>query len=301
MVQYICKKKYVCRELHIKKIIRISSNPSAKSKDYDKKIFRLMFILNMLDGGHKVSTYDLAAEFKVDVRTVQRDLLLLNTAGFPIDMCEKGLHKFSSGFSLKKLLLSTEEASLLSLLSDIAQPLGKKFQESCAELLKKALIPQAETPYYIKVSPAAKQVGELPFIPQLEAAVAKRWKVRLQYEKEGGDEWKCHRVHPLKIVFYEGTWYLLSRDDDEKQIIKKFRLDKIRKLENLDENFQLSDNLKRMLDESVNIWFSEKRDKKVVLRVGREIADYFTHHNLRHLESCIRRFLFQDEAMFGKT
>jgi len=91
----------------------------------------------------------------------------------------------------------------------------------------------------------------------------------LTQEKE-----KWFRVHPLKIAFFEGFWYLVSRIDGKDWIVK-FRLENIKKLKVLDENFKLPKNLKVMLDESVNIWFSEKRDKKIVLKVDKDAAHFF--------------------------
>ena len=82
-----------------------------KNKNYDKKIFRLLYILNKLDRGGNVLTNDLAKEFNVSSRTVQRDLELLNMAGFPLTPLAKGEHSFADGFSLKKLMLSKEEAA----------------------------------------------------------------------------------------------------------------------------------------------------------------------------------------------
>ena len=85
-----------------------------KNKNYDKKIFRLVSILNKLNGGGKVRSSVLAEEFNVSIRSVQRDLDLLNLTGFPLDTPEKGVYSFMQGFSLRKLMLTNEEASLLT-------------------------------------------------------------------------------------------------------------------------------------------------------------------------------------------
>ena len=82
-------------------------------KNYDKKIFRLIFIINKLDSGEKVSTYDLAEEFNVSVRSVQRDIDLLQTTGFLLASPERGIYSFEEGFSLKKMKITQAEASLL--------------------------------------------------------------------------------------------------------------------------------------------------------------------------------------------
>ena len=88
-------------------------------------------------------------------------------------------------------------------------------------------------------------------------------------EKEGD-----YRVCPLKILFFDGFWYLLAQVDGKDWIIK-FRLENIKKIELLDEYFTPPRNLNTFLDQSVNIWFTEKRDKQVVLKVDKEAAKYF--------------------------
>ena len=73
-----------------------------KNKDYDKRIFRLLYILNKLDSSKSVSTKELAEEFNVSIRTVQRDLELLNLSGFLLTSPQRGFYKFEDGYSLKK-------------------------------------------------------------------------------------------------------------------------------------------------------------------------------------------------------
>ena len=85
-------------------------------KEYDKKMFRLIFILNQLNKYRHVRTAELAKEFNTTIRTVQRDIALLNLAGFPLEPGEAGEHKFAEGFSLRKITVSPEEKYLLTIL-----------------------------------------------------------------------------------------------------------------------------------------------------------------------------------------
>ena len=243
-----------------------------KNKSYDKKIFRLLFILNKLDSEGKVRTPELAEEFSVSIRSVQRDLELLNMTGFPLVMLDKGTHAFAEGFSLKKLTVSHEEASLLSFLYEISKELGKSFEDSFRDILKKVLAQDAESSFYAKIPQGTKLGKNIPFIKELNKAVEDSRKIEMHYLTEGKEKW--FRVHPLKIAFFDGFWYLVSRIDGKDWIVK-FRLENIKKLKVLDENFKLPKNLKVMLDESVNIWFSEKRDKKIVLKVDKDAAHFF--------------------------
>ena len=57
---------------------------SKKKHDYDKRIFRLLDILNKLDRREKVHTQELADAYNVSIRSIQRDLELLSEAGFLI-------------------------------------------------------------------------------------------------------------------------------------------------------------------------------------------------------------------------
>ena len=245
---------------------------SPKNKSYDKKIFRLVYILNKLDAGRKVSTRQLAEEFNVTLRTVQRDLELLNMTGFPLISLEKGAHSFLEGFSLKKVETTKEEASLLSFLHEIAKSLGESFEESFRGILHKVLAKGTESPFYVKVPKGVKLDRELPHVKELQLAIEECRKVDMDYLTPEGE--KSYRVDPLKIIYFDGFWYLLLRVDGENQT-RKFRLERIKKLEVLDEYFVLPENLKTMLDQSVNIWFAEKRDKKVVLKVHKDAGHFF--------------------------
>jgi len=245
---------------------------STKNKSYDKKIFRLFYILNRLDTGKGVTTRELSEEFDVTYRTVQRDLQLLNITGFPIVTSEKGHHSFLEGFSLKKMLLTKEEATLLTFLNEITKSLGENFEDSFHNILKKVISNEHESPFYAKIPDGLRIKKDYAFTKDLEEAIGKKSKIALHYktEKKEGD----YKVRPLKIVFYDGFWYLLSQVDNTDKLIT-LRLENIKRLEILDEHFTPRKDLGAILDQSINAWFSEKRDKKVALKVDKEVARYF--------------------------
>lgn len=244
-----------------------------KNKDYDKKIFRLMTIIGKLESGGLATTHDLCDEFNVTPRTVQRDLELLNMTGFLVTSPEKGIHSFEKGFSLKKMELSSEEASLLAFFCEIAKSLGGKFENSFQRIMKKVLQKEYESPYYAKIPEGVKLHKEYPFIEDLESAVADNEVIDITYERPDGAI-KEHKVHPLKIVFFDGFWYLLARVGGHKYIVK-YRLDRIKEIMPCGEYFKVLKNLQAMLDESINIWFDERPLKKVILKADKEVARFF--------------------------
>ncbi|MCF7875196.1 MAG: transcriptional regulator [Candidatus Omnitrophica bacterium] len=243
-----------------------------KNKSYDKKIFRLLFILNKLESKGKVKTSELADEFNVSIRSVQRDLELLNMTGFPLVMLDKGIHSFAEGFSLKKMSVSNEEASLLSFFYEMTKELGKNFEDSFRGILRKVITQEGESSFYAKMPEGIKFNQGLPFFKELNSAIEDSKTVEFYYFTQEKEKW--FRVDPLKIIFFDGFWYLLSRVHGKDWILK-FRLENIRKLKILNKCFEMPANLKTMLDESVNIWFSEKRDKKIKLKVDKGAARYF--------------------------
>ncbi|MFH1837522.1 MAG: WYL domain-containing protein [Candidatus Omnitrophota bacterium] len=243
-----------------------------KTKSYDKKIFRLWSILNKLDTGGKVFTAKLAKDFNVSIRSVQRDVELLNMVGFPVVSRGKGCYGFIEGFSLKRIMISEEDASLLSFLYEIAKSLGGKFENSFNGILKKILKPDIESPFYVKMPAGMKLSEEFPFVSDIESAIDERKKMAIEYSSD--KKTKKYTVDPLKIIFFEGFWYLLANIDD-KDNLRKFRLDMIESMEITEEEYDLPDNLKTILDESVNVWFEEKKDRTVVLKVDRQVSKYF--------------------------
>jgi len=109
-----------------------------KNDSYDRKIFRLLYMLNKLNEEGNVKASELAVEFSVTTRTVQRDLVLLDIAGFPI-IQENGIQKFDRGFSLRKITLKPEEKFLIMLFYDLFSKVGAPFDTTAKGFLDKVL------------------------------------------------------------------------------------------------------------------------------------------------------------------
>lgn len=68
-----------------------------KNRSYDKKFLRLVVIIRHLGMEGYVTTPALAREFHVTIRTVQRDISLIEQGGFPLIRTALGW-KFIDGF-----------------------------------------------------------------------------------------------------------------------------------------------------------------------------------------------------------
>lgn len=110
-----------------------------KNNSYDKKIFRLIYILNRLSNRERIITANLAQEFNVTIRTVQRDLELLSMTGFPLSL-NNGVYKFEEGFSLRKISVTPEEKFLLMLFYQLFSQTDKPLSTTAKNLLDKVLV-----------------------------------------------------------------------------------------------------------------------------------------------------------------
>jgi predicted DNA-binding transcriptional regulator YafY len=255
-------------------------------KDYIKTVERLITILSRLDKGGSLSTAELAEKLGVTQRTIQRDLDLLCRSGYPITEKERGRYIFMEGFSLKKIELSEEQASLLSFMFDISHSLGEKFEDSFRGLFKRVMTRNMETPFYAKLPAGIKLPCDERIVKDLEDAIYDCERVRMSYQPDGKDA-KDYLLEPFKIALYDGFWYLIANDVVRKKLLK-LRLERIRKVDHTSEAFVPPANLMTLLDQSVNVWFEEKRGERVLIKVAAEAAKYFKQKTFFPLQKIVK-------------
>ena len=94
----------------------------------------------------------MAAETGVAVRTIQWDMNDIQEADFPLWNPDPGVYAFTEGFSLECMKLSSAEASILVLMSDMASSLGGNFGHSFTMLKNRLLAAPQDNPFFIKVN-----------------------------------------------------------------------------------------------------------------------------------------------------
>lgn len=249
-----------------------------------KKLNRLLYLLNILDGG-EIRVLREARELGVTERTIQRDINDIDAGGFPVYKAAPGVYKFIEGFSLKKMNLTEAEASLLLVMQDVISPLGKPFQNSLASLRQKVLNAPEESPFYIKM-PAGSKYEETKITCVLEKGIRTHTEVLMSLAADTSRK-LTYELKPLKIMNYDGFWYLLGINVYKQ--VRKFRLDRILDAINTDKSFKPTKNIKKMLQESQNIWFGEKRNTKVNFWVPAEFAPYFEKKAYFPLQKILKR------------
>jgi predicted DNA-binding transcriptional regulator YafY len=258
----------------------IKKSTSSKTKktagqDYMKTVERLIRILSLFDKNkdRSYSTSELADILGVTQRTIQRDILILENAEYPLTEKERGRYAFDSAFSLRRAPLTREQESLLSFMSEIAEKLGEKFQTGFRDLFKRLLAEDLYTPFFAKVMSGKMAMPDSSVVRALETAIDEYCRVKVVYDKatEGN---KDYTLEPVKIAFFDGFWYLIAQNKTGDDVIK-FRLERIKKVDLLDETFVPSSKIDKLLSESVNIWFGSKRGERVLIEISPVVARYF--------------------------
>ncbi|MFP4486436.1 MAG: helix-turn-helix transcriptional regulator [Campylobacterales bacterium] len=238
-------------------------------KDYDKALTRMTYILRRLNEGETLSVKELADEFGVSTRTIQRDINE-RLHSYPIEKIGKKF-RFEEGYSIAKSH-SLEDILVLDILERVSESVGPLFSTKAKTLLKKMKNKSSANPIFTKLF--LEDISDkLDEISAIESAIEAKIAISCKYEF---DEYsKNIDLEPLKIISFEGFWYLLARDSRNK-IVKKYYLKNISDVKAKSEKFLISSELKERLDSAINVWFEPKNEPyRVTLFIDGEIVKYF--------------------------
>lgn len=112
-----------------------------KNKSYDKALFRIIRIISMLAYDDRPKIEELAKEFNVGIRTIQRDIYERMNS-LPITKDNYGCLKFNDGFSLKNSVFSNDEIFVLNLAFNFIKKSQSSYSEIVDNLRNKIFIPE---------------------------------------------------------------------------------------------------------------------------------------------------------------
>ena len=261
----------------------------AYKHDYTRALERYTTILSRLNNGEALSVKELAEEFDVSTRTIQRDFNEYLTKHYPIYL-EKKKWRMQDGVKLEKIT-SIEDAVVLDIMQKLIEGAGTTFASKANKLLAK-IKNESLNPIYAKLD--MEDIGDnLKELEELEPAITAKHQITCKYALKG--DIKEFKLKPLKIANYEGFWYLVAVDlhDD---ILKKFYLKNIKQITVLDETFETTKKLDRLLDNSISVWFTEEVEPyKVILQVSSTAAKYFKRKPIS--KSQMTEAVHQDGSM----
>ena len=248
--------------------------------NYDKALFRYTQIIAKLYGGAKLSNVELAKEFQVSTKTIQRDFTKL-VLMFPIFQ-EKKLWQLEKNFEFKENL-SIEDDITLKLISQASKSFDESFSKRADKLLSR-IDDNISSPIYTKIE-LEDISNKLTEISQLESAINSQNKIEFSYLKD--DNYYDIIVEPYKIVNFDGFWYLISRKDGN---LRRYYLHNIFDIEIIKDKFRKSKKIEELISNAINIWFDENDSFKVELLIDKSIKKYFMRKPISKSQRLKRTF-----------
>lgn len=233
---------------------------------HETLVYRLSQILVKLNQGLKLDPKALADEFKVNLRTIQRDLNE-RFAYLPLEKVE-GHYRLDPTFLGK---LSTKDIDRFASLAGVRG----LFPSLSDDFLRDIFDDRMQGALLVKGHNYEDLRGKEKLFGALEKAIYDRKRVSFDYTKEGslkpyGD------IAPYKLINHKGIWYLTALDDDK---LKSFSFSKIQHLKVLDSTFDWDTELDRKIAADDGIWHSDSQ-REVVLKASPEVAGYFKRRKL---------------------
>lgn len=214
--------------------------------DYDKILTRLTVILGRLNDGESLSVKELAEEFNVSTKTLQRDFNERLNA-FHIYQ-DKRRWKMQEGFSIEKAK-SLEEQLVLEIIEKITESIGGKFATTSHKLLSK-IKNNGTNSIYAKLH--IEDISDkFDYIEIIEDAISKKLELECNYTNEREGSFRA-LVQPLKIVNYEGFWYLVALRNG---YVEKYYIKTISYIKMTNQTFKTTNKIEELLKNSLNIWF----------------------------------------------
>ena len=217
--------------------------------NYDKALTRLRVILQRLNDGESLSVKELAEDFGVSTKTIQRDFNEKLVSSYPIYQEKNRKWKMQDGFKIEKIR-DIEDKIVLDIIEKITDGIGGNFASKSKKLLEK-LKNNEQSPIYAKLN--IEDISDkLDVINLLETAIKNNKEIRCQYiyKKNRYDT----TLQPLKIVNYEGFWYLVALRNNE---VRKYYLKELSNINITDTIFTVDSSINELLNNSISIWFQQ--------------------------------------------
>ncbi len=226
-------------------------------------------ILERLQNGEILSITELAREWNIPTKTVQRDFAKLIEGNYGIIRASDGKR-----FTLTRKQYTSKNAdTAIKMLDSLSADIGGEFYTKAQVALHK-LQRYIESPFYTRID-VENVTNKLDLIEDLEYAISRQKMLTFRYKRWWKpDEIKTHeRVKPYKIIIFNGFWYLLAQ---YKKYTIKYYLKEIRDLEILDQTFEQDDKLLDRLNKALGITFdTEAEPFDVTLLLDSDAVIYF--------------------------
>ena len=265
---------------------------------------RVHDVIRLIEARHGISATELARETGVGARTIQRDLVAIQEAGYPlISDWQEGekLYRFLTRFKdVPPISFTLQELMTLSLLrSQLDLLKGTPFLDDMQSVFSKvnSVLPPRLAAHMERIAQVSHPLlqgrrdysrsGEL--LRQLRHALLYQLTVTISYRSAGRGEPASYRVDPYTLLFQKGGIYLLGFAR-ERQALRTFALERICALEPGKERFQIPEgfNAGQALEEAFGIVAEPPMQVEIRFspRIAHAIRDRVWHASQRISEQA---------------
>lgn len=251
--------------------------------EHDKLSVRLSQILTKLNNGERFTLEDLAKEFNVSSRTVERDI---RERLIYLPLKKEGKYYFLEEYALGKLNFNDiKNFASISGIKSLYPSLTNQF-------LVEILDDRINKTYMVKNSGFEQIENKKDEFEKLSNAIINYQTVEFFYKE------KQKRVKPYKLINSNGIWYLCANDDDK---IKTYSLSKIENLKITNETFTQNPQLLKQIEQDEINWFSNDT-KEVILKIDNQSKEYFLRKrvlsNMKIIEENEEYFIVSTKIAF---
>ena len=247
--------------------------------DYDKILTRLTIILSKLYQGEHLVPKELAQEFGVSLRTIQRDFSE-RLSNFPLHHKEKSW-RMDSSYKMDKSL-SIKDTITLDILEDFSKSLGEDFYNRSSTIIHK-LKNRKYSPIFTKLN-MEDISDEFENMIVYEEAILSKTSIKIRYKTD--KKVSEIKINPIKIVNFDGLWYLVATDKDNK--LKSYYLKSITFLKSYKSTFKLSKKTQSILDNAISIWFSDDEPFEVIMEIDKKVSKFFIQKPISTTQTILK-------------
>jgi predicted DNA-binding transcriptional regulator YafY len=234
----------------------------------DKLAMRVVLMLQRFNNGERLTIDEMAEEFGVDVRTIQRDLKRFSF--LPIEK-EHGRYCLSA-YALGKL--GYDDLKNFSHISGISELYPKLDEKTIIAILN----PKINCTIKIKGQSYEEQAFLAKHFNALSGAIMAQRKMVFTYKE------KSRTVEPYKLFNTNGIWYLVALEEG---VVKHFTLSKLDHLTSDDAHFEVDDNIVDMIEENDLNWITQD-PIEVTLRIDAAVSEYFLRRDLLPCQQIVQ-------------
>lgn len=223
--------------------------PESEALSRVTRLFQIVTALRSLRPGQRLGRAELAAECGVNVRTIQRDIeLLQGQAHVPIDY-DRTRRTYvlpDVGWRYPSVALTVEDALALALARGLLSAPGTPHGGAILAALDKATVGLApslqvelsQATGVLRAGSLARDYSHAPVAPLLEAARARR-SCEIDYHSRSGGGRGWRRVDPYEVSVRDGQHWEMHAWCHTRQAVRTFALDQVRGVRSTGETFTL--------------------------------------------------------------